>query len=67
MTVEHRRAEPLKSSDVKVGLSTRWQAWDRWLLVIAPGIIAIVVLYLWPLVVMTSRGFSEPPVSITAS
>jgi len=60
MTVEPRRAQSLKSSEVRVGLSTRWAAWDRWLLVIAPGIIAIVVLYLWPLAVMTSRGFTEP-------
>lgn len=64
MTVESRRAEPLESSEVPVGLSTRWAAWDRWLLVIAPGIIAIVVFYLWPLAVMTSRAFTEPTLGL---
>lgn len=42
------------------GDSRRLHEIDRSLFVVAPGVIAILALYFWPMLVMVSRAFTEP-------
>lgn len=41
-----------------------WSGVDRWALLVVPGLFAIVVLFIWPLVVMASRSITDPSLGI---
>jgi putative spermidine/putrescine transport system permease protein len=64
MTSASRFAPTEPSGDVRKRLADRAAAWDRWLLVLAPGIIAIALLFVWPLVGMAARSFTEPTLGL---
>jgi ABC-type spermidine/putrescine transport system permease subunit I len=45
-------------------LADRAIEFDRWLLVLAPGLIAIAMLFVWPLVGIASRSVTEPTIGL---
>ena len=46
------------------GFPRRWSGVDRWALLVVPGLFAIGVLFVWPLVVMASRSITDPSLGI---
>ena len=42
----------------------RVSVWDRWALLIIPGLIVIGLLFVWPLVVMASRSVTDPELGL---
>ena len=63
MTALARSTDPSSAARPEQRAS-RGGDWDRWLLVVAPGIVAIVLLFVWPLVGIASRSVTEPTLGI---
>ena len=64
MTAAARPATGPSSGRVPKQVARRPGDWDRWLLVIAPGLVAIVLLFVWPLVGIASRSVTEPTLGL---
>ena len=54
----------LNSAVEPSGFRDRLTAMDRSILLVLPGLVAIALLFLWPLVVMASRSFTDPTLGL---